>query len=184
MTVENWDIFNQVSPVHVVQGEYKVSDDPNLYFSTVLGSCVAVCLYDDVARLGGMNHILLPGEQSDQGSHARYGVHLMELLINGVLRSGGQKSRLRAKVFGGARISKANVEIGAKNAAFVRTFLSVEGIACTSESLGGRQARKVQFVPSSGMARQMLIDAPKTLEIEEAPRRAVQRPASDEITLF
>ncbi len=184
MNVENWDIFNQTSPVNVVQGEYKVSDNRNLYFSTVLGSCVSVCLYDDIAGLGGMNHILLPGEQSDQGRYARYGVHLMELLINGVLRSGGQKPNLKAKVFGGAQISKANVGIGAKNAAFVRAFLSAEGIPCASESLGGRQARKVQFVPTSGMARQMLIEAPKALETEERPKRVVEKPTSDEITLF
>ncbi len=78
--------------VHVIQGEFKVVNDPDIVLSTILGSCVAACLRDPVTGVGGMNHFLLPGSASSPSSGAdatRYGVHLMELLINGLLKQGG-----------------------------------------------------------------------------------------------
>ena len=85
--------------VNIVQGEYYMSGDPNLVITTLLGSCIAVCLYDPLAQIGGMNHFLLPGEAEAvqrQGSH-RYGVHLMELLINSMLKAGASRNRLAGK---------------------------------------------------------------------------------------
>lgn len=75
--------------VHIIQGEYKVINDPNVVLTTILGSCVAACLRDPVAGVGGMNHFLLPGSANPGaggGDATRYGVHLMELLINGLLK--------------------------------------------------------------------------------------------------
>ena len=95
-----------VRRVHVIQGEYKVVNDPNVVLSTILGSCVAACLRDPVAGVGGMNHFLLPGSamrRSSGGDATRYGVHLMELLINGLLKQGARRDRLEAKIFGGAK---------------------------------------------------------------------------------
>ncbi len=76
-----------VRRVHIIQGEFKVLNDPNAVLSTILGSCVAACLRDPVAGIGGMNHFLLPGSAGSMasgGDATRYGVHLMELLINGL----------------------------------------------------------------------------------------------------
>ena len=92
--------------VHIIQGEYKVVSDPDVVLSTILGSCVAACLRDPVAGVGGMNHFLLPGSGNASlggGDATRYGVHLMELLINGLLKKGARRDRLEAKVFGGAK---------------------------------------------------------------------------------
>ncbi len=78
--------------VHVIQGEFKVVNDPDIVLSTILGSCVAACMRDPAAGVGGMNHFLLPGSATSPSSGAdatRYGVHLMELLINGLLKQGG-----------------------------------------------------------------------------------------------
>lgn len=78
-----------VRRVHIIQGEYKVLSDPDAVLSTILGSCVAACLRDPVAGVGGMNHFLLPGNAGSPmtgGDATRYGVHLMELLINGLLK--------------------------------------------------------------------------------------------------
>ncbi len=180
---QEWQRVNSTAPRTIIQGEFEVSNNPDLYFSTILGSCVAVCLFDPLIRAGGMNHILLPGEQKGGGGHSRYGVHLMELLINGLIRLGGQKASMQAKVFGGATISRANTGIGAKNGQFVRNFLLAEGIQCTSESLGGTQARKVHFIPTSGLARQMLIEPPKDLQEVEV-RQPVRKPEPEDITLF
>ncbi len=88
--------------VHVIQGEWKVVSDPDVVLSTILGSCVAACMRDPVAGVGGMNHFLLPGSAdalSSGGDATRYGVHLMELLINGLLKKGARRERLEAKIF-------------------------------------------------------------------------------------
>jgi len=77
--------------VHIIQGEYKVVSDPNVVLSTILGSCVAACLRDPVAGVGGMNHFLLPGSAtpgSGGGDATRYGVHLMELLTQRSVEAG------------------------------------------------------------------------------------------------
>jgi len=94
--------------VRVIQGEYRVSDDPDVVLTTILGSCVAACLRDPHARVGGMNHFLLPGRADCPSAQEaeRYGVHLMELLVNGLLQRGAKRQRLEAKLFGGARIVK------------------------------------------------------------------------------
>lgn len=140
--------------VHVTQGEHHVSDDPTVVATTVLGSCVAACLHDPIAGLGGMNHFLLPdnGGRDDAGA-VRYGAYAMEVLINSLLKQGASRQRLQAKVFGGARMFDGLSDVGATNAVFIRRFLDDEGIPLVSESLGGQAARRVEFWPASGRAR-------------------------------
>jgi chemotaxis protein CheD len=142
---------------HVLEGEFHVSDDPELVLTTVLGSCVAACLRDPVARIGGMNHFLLPGEDDRAQSRdaERYGVHLMELLVNGLMSSGAQRGRLEAKLFGGAKTMFKSSDIGGMNGRFAEHFLRNEGIAIVGGSLGGPVGRRVEFWPVSGRARQI-----------------------------
>jgi len=117
---------------------------------TLLGSCVAVCLYDPVASIGGMNHILLPGKADLKkfDNVARYAINAMELLINRVMNLGGNKQRFMAKVFGGAHvlpaISRENW-MGTKNSEFVLEFLQMEAITVVSQDLGGHDTRKIYF---------------------------------------
>lgn len=139
---------------NIVQGEYRVSGEANEVITTLLGSCVAACIHDPVARVGGMNHFLLPGEASGA---ERYDVHLMELLINGLLKLGASRDKLQAKLFGGAQMMRGLSDIGSSNARFAREFLGREGIALTGTSLGGEIGRRVQFWPATGRARQMLM---------------------------
>ena len=89
--------------IHLIQGEWRVGDGEDVALTTVLGSCVAACLHDPLARIGGMNHFLLPGDdQSFNPRDAeRYGVYLMELLVNGLMQLGARRDRLQAKLFGG-----------------------------------------------------------------------------------
>jgi len=151
--------------IHVIQGEYHVTDDPNVVLATILGSCVAACLRDPVACVGGMNHFLLPGSEGGVGSleAERYGVHLMELLLNGILKKGGRRERLEAKLFGGARTVDGLSDIGARNGQFAEHFLQNEGITYLGGSLGGDQGRRVQFWPVSGRARQAVLGADKIM---------------------
>lgn len=143
--------------VHVVQGEYVVVDDPEVVLTTILGSCVAACIWDPGAAVGGMNHFLLPGD-ADSGDSMKFGVNSMELLINGLLQKGAMRSRLQAKLFGGAQVVANLSDIGARNAEFGERFLRMEGIPCVGQSLGGDRARRIRFWPTTGRAGQLLLE--------------------------
>lgn len=144
--------------VHVGQGDHHVTSDPAVVLSTVLGSCVAMCLRDPVAGVGGMNHFLLPegaGAGTDAGR--RYGAYAMELLINDVLKAGGRRDRLEAKLFGGGRMFDALKDVGASNADFAERFLADEGIALVGGSLRGAGGRRLHYWPVTGRALQRAV---------------------------
>ena len=166
--------------ITVVQGEYAVSANPLVMMSTVLGSCVAMCLFDTTTRVGGMNHFLLANASHAGSDDLKYGVNAVELLINKLLKSGALRCNLQAKLFGGARMTEHAGDISAGNATFAKDFLEKEGIPCLSSSLGGLQARRVQFIPTTGAARQLQISGiPPSETLQVRP----QRP-QPEITLF
>lgn len=146
--------------IHVIQGEFRVSACSDVVLTTVLGSCVAACIRDPVAKLGGLNHFLLPG--SDDGRQSareaeQYGVHLMELLLNTLLRSGAARHRLEAKIFGGAHLLQGLADIGKRNADFAEKFLRYESINMLKGSVCGHRGRRVEFWPVSGRTRQYLM---------------------------
>lgn len=132
----------------------------NEIISTLLGSCVAACLYDPVNRVIGMNHFLLAQQHSAHnaallGSEGgRYGIHAMELLINQMLKQGAQRIHLKAKAFGGGDVLKLGNElrggqsIGAINCEFIKTFLSTERIPLVASGLGGHIGRNIFFLAS------------------------------------
>lgn len=165
--------------ITLTQGDFHASRDP-VVLSTILGSCVAVCLYDPAAGVGGMNHFLLPdGGDSHDARSERYGVNAMEQLINALLRLGARRAGLVAKAFGGANMSPRLAPIGDANSSFTRKFLATEGIACLAESLGGSNARRVMFWPQSGKAQQMIV--PGTVEETRLP---IERSVKPDVTLF
>ena len=175
--------------VHIIQGEYKVVTDPDVVLSTILGSCVAACLRDPVAGVGGMNHFLLPGSAGTMlsgGDATRYGVHLMELLINGLLKKGARRDRLEAKIFGGAKTIASFSNVGEQNAAFATQFLRDEGIPIVGSSTGGEHGRKLEFWPISGRARQYPLtgaETQKTVALEQRPVVA-PKPVETSIEFF
>jgi chemotaxis protein CheD len=146
-------------PAHVVQGEQFVTDDPDMVVTTILGSCVAACLRDPLAGVGGMNHFLLPGGDPMRvsGDSMSHGVHAMELLVNALLRRGARRERLEGKLFGGARLVKGLTDVGALNAQFAADFLRREGVRNVGGSLRGEHGRRIQYWPVSGRARQVLL---------------------------
>lgn len=173
----------QPRTIHVIQGDFSVSNDPNAVMTTILGSCVATCLFDPLSKVGGMNHFLLPGEASVAGEMT-FGVHAMELLINALLKQGADKYRLQAKLFGGARMIEGLSDIGAKNARFAKKFLERENIPCVGESLGGTQARRIRFEPATGRARQRVMgDAREVPVARPAPQPPAEEAGSD-VELF
>ena len=145
--------------VHLTQGEHHVTNESDVVLTTILGSCVAACLYDPGTQIGGMNHFLLPDQQGSKDSpgSVRYGAYAMEILINGLLGRGARRDRLEAKLFGGARMIAGLTDIGQQNAEFAERFLKQEGIPVIGGSLRGHHARRIQFWPNSGRVRQMAI---------------------------
>ncbi|WP_448191954.1 chemotaxis protein [Azospirillum sp. sgz301742] len=144
--------------VNIVVGGCVVSDDPNVIITTTLGSCVAACVFDPVAAIGGMNHFLLPDSGTDKLSvSSRYGSAAMEQLINRMLSVTGRRDRLRAKVFGGASVNAMKSAIGQRNVEFVMEYLATEGIPTMSWDVGGAAARAVRFYPASGRTQRRLI---------------------------
>jgi chemotaxis protein CheD len=185
--------FERGKITNVHQGDCQISRDPGVTLSTVLGSCIAACIRDQAAGIGGMNHFLL-AEQSGTardrfGASARYGAFAMEQLINMVLSKGsGDKSNLEIKVFGGGNINSALTDVGANNARFVREFLRSEGYRIAGEDMGGNFARRVMFKPGSGrlIVKRLDATAGQSVAKEEivfAGRQSTQVP-DDDIELF
>ena len=156
-------------PQHISQGEYASAGKGGRSITTILGSCVATCLYDPKAMVGGMNHFLLPESSTAPVQAASFGVNAMELLINDMIKLGARRDRLKAKVFGGARMVAGLSDVGQKNGVFVLEFLRCEGIECTGQSLGGTQARRIEFWPDSGRARQKLLGEAQIVEALAPP---------------
>lgn len=141
-------------------GESYVTDSKEEIISTLLGSCVAACLYDAERGIIGMNHFLLAQQHSAQNNtllsseSGRYGIHAMELLINQMLKKGAQRSNLKAKAFGGGNVLKLGKEtkisrsIGMINCEFIKTFLFTERIPLVASGLGGNIGRNIFFLAS------------------------------------
>ncbi len=163
--------------IHVIQGEFRVSRKPGEVMSTILGSCVATCMWDPAAKVGGMNHFLLAEGENLGEMGYRYGLQAMELLVNGLIKIGADKRHLQAKLFGGARMQRAFGRIGEANAEFARQFLASENIRCVAESLGGTQARRIRFVPTTGQARQLVLEG-------EVPQKPARAGGGGDVTLF
>ena len=139
----------------ILPGEYYYTAKPMLIV-TVLGSCVAACVRDRVFGIGGMNHFMLPdgsGDPSNPSSASmRYGAYAMEVLINQLLKAGARRENLEAKVFGGGNVLRGftAINVGERNADFVRTYLKAENIRIVAEDLNDVHPRKVYFFPQTG----------------------------------
>ncbi|HEV2609565.1 MAG TPA: chemoreceptor glutamine deamidase CheD [Noviherbaspirillum sp.] len=139
----------------ILPGEYYYTCK-DMLIVTVLGSCVSACIRDRVSGIGGMNHFMLPDGSSDADSPVsasmRYGTYAMEVLINDLLKAGARRENLEAKVFGGGNVLRGFVAInvGERNANFVREYLRAENIRTIAEDLNDIYPRKVYFFPRSG----------------------------------
>ena len=136
--------------VKVFSGDCYVTDQPNEMMVTVLGSCIAACIRDPIAHVGGMNHFLLPDSVNAGDAPMRYGAYSMEKLINDILKKGGRKTRLEVKIFGGGNVIESSAMIGDKNVKFIREYLSMEGLRIAQEDVGGTSPRRIHYYPDSG----------------------------------
>jgi chemotaxis protein CheD len=167
--------------ITVMQGQAVVSGDPRVELSTVLGSCVALCLYDPDRRLGGMNHFLLAEPPAGGTVDEYYGTYLMELLINQMLEKGARRARLKAHLYGGANVNRTMMHIGTANADFAREFVQREGIDLVRQALGGGNARRVDFRPALGQVRCRSVQDRHAPPVQPIPRPAK---ATGDVELF
>lgn len=179
-----------VRAITICIGDLYASAEPTI-IKTLLGSCVAVCLWDPERGIGGMNHFLLPRSTSGAPEDpARFGVHAMDLLIGEMLKAGAERSRMRAKVFGGAHVlamPEDEDSVPSQNISFALEFLRRDGFQLTGEDLGGYQPRRVHFHTETGRAFVQRIASATTLSrrlsaVEQ--KVAAQKPIYGEVTLF
>ena len=124
--------------------------------TTILGSCVSVCLWDPTTGAGGLNHFLLPQCVENGISSPRFGNVAIHRLLDELAGLGSPRARLKAKVFGGASVidafQSANESLGMKNVDLARRLLADAGIPIIAEDVGGAQGRKLVFQTGDGAA--------------------------------
>lgn len=138
--------------VYLHAGQVHASAEP-CSVVTVLGSCVAVCLFDRQAGAGGMNHFLLPNTTIREQSN-RFGGFAMAHLLEQVLAAGANRGRLEAKIFGGACVIDAfkTRNLGSENVEVAVKALQEAGIPVVEHDVGGQHGRKVVFHTDVGAA--------------------------------
>ena len=157
----------QYDAVKVLPGEYFVSGE-DVLIMTVLGSCIAACVWDGKARIGGMNHFMLPEGEDGSG---RYGSYAMELLLNEMIKMGARRETMQAKVFGGGAVMAGftTMNVGERNTKFVLDYLATERIPVVSQDVLDIHPRKVCFFPVTGKAlvKRLAHAHPEALAVEE-----------------
>ena len=190
---KNYDNKLNATVAKILPGEYYATGE-NEYITTTLGSCVSACLWDPLVHFGGMNHFMLPdagegrAEVGAASDAARYGSFAMEHLINAILKAGGRRERLRAKIVGGGNVLQISTNIGGRNIDFVREYLTNEGIQIVGEDVGGRCGRQVRFHPLTGAAavKPLASTESRSVIAEEGSYKTniEHRPATGEVELF
>lgn len=189
-----YDQNMEMTVVKLMTGDCYVTGDSGEMLVTILGSCISVCMRDPKVGVGGMNHILLPGNQNsglkkgDEGYCTRFGAFAMEELINGILKLGGKKENLEVKIFGGGNVIKNSAMIGTKNVNFVKEFLRNEGIPIKAEHVGGTYPRRIHYYPDTGKVKMRQLHRKEDFEIVEKEKqyetKLDKQPPKQDVELF
>ncbi len=191
-----WNTAYNVWAVQLLPGQYYVTTRDEIIV-TVLGSCIAACIRDTVLGIAGINHFMLPvGRSEDLRNYpsqhltaaARYGNYAMELLINTILKQGGERKNLEVKIFGGGRILNGVTDIGQLNITFVREYIRTEGLKLVAEDVGDRYPRKIVYFPVNGRVRMKKLRSLQSHLVMQRERHylhhLVNKPIAGEIELF
>lgn len=147
-------------PVHFLYpAELFVSKTP-YQVNTILGSCVAVCLFDPVTQMGGINHYMLPYWNGQGLASPKYGNIAIDRLVDKMISYGCNKNSLKAKIFGGGEVIETNIvqfHIGLRNIEVAKTMLEEMKIPIVSSSVGGKLGRKIEFFTGTGDVRQKYV---------------------------
>jgi len=166
--------------------------DEAIVIKTLLGSCIAVCLYDPLRSVGGMNHFMLPHNAGAAlaDDATRFGVHAMDRLIAAVMKVGGERRRLAAKIFGGAHVldqmQESQAGVPQQNIQFAQAFMQDEGIPVHGEDLGGYHPREVHFHPTTGRVFVRRVTSPQRCQrlLERERQNEAQVPRFGPVVFF
>lgn len=184
-----WDRSHASWAAKILPGEFYVTRGGEV-ISTVLGSCVSVCIRDKVMGVGGMNHFMLPEESehssSDWGSNpntrmTRYGNWAIEFLINELLKIGADKKRFEVKVFGGGQVLANMSDVGQRNILFTFDYLRREGLSIDASDVGDAYPRKVLYFPDTGRVLMKKLRSRHNDTVVERERAYMKKLASEQI---
>jgi len=150
---ENQHHFLYPSNLFASKTQYRVG--------TILGSCVAVCLYDPILKVGGINHYMLPLWNGQGLASPKYGNIAIEKLLEKMYIMGSQKINIKAKVFGGGEVIETTIKqfnIGERNIQLAFEMLDELKIPVIAKSVGGKQGRKIEFNTNTGEVRHRFIE--------------------------
>ena len=156
-----WDPVHEKFAAKILPGEFYVTRDDEIIV-TVLGSCVSACMRDPVAKVGGMNHFMLPSgedpvadesEAQTMCAFSRYGTFAMERLVEAILSNGGKRKNIEAKIFGGGSVLNMSTDVGLQNIKFVKSYIRTQGLKLLAEDVGDVFPRKVYYLPAIGKVR-------------------------------
>jgi len=190
----SWNSTYETVAARLLPGEYFVTMHDEAVYTT-LGSCISACIRDRVTGIGGMNHFILPISASSDSwkaagnsASARYGNFAMEHLINNILKNGGKRQNLEAKIFGGGRIIANMTDVGMRNIAFARDYLETEGLKISSEDVGDTFPRLVVYFPATGKVKVKRLRSLHNNVIAEQETMYLntieEKPVSGDIELF
>jgi chemotaxis protein CheD len=147
--------------VKVLPGEFYITGRSDEVIATILGSCVAACIRDPQAGIGGINHFMLAhsrtGKWGNDVSSTRFGNFAMEKLINELIKAGCSRERLEIKLFGGGNVIDTKNAVGTDNAEFALKYLAEEGLPCAAQDLGGPYPRRIIYNPTTGKVTRRLL---------------------------
>ncbi len=133
---------------------------------TILGSCIGIALYDPVAKIGGLGHVILPNSREGSGGPGKFADTAVDLLLSDLNETGANGKCVRAKIAGGAAMFGGDslASLGRRNAEAVRDRLSHHGIRLVAEAIGGTKGRKMCLDPATGNVRVEIIgESPQDL---------------------
>lgn len=192
----SWDRDFELWTAKILPGEYYVTREDEA-ITTVLGSCISACIRDPALGVGGMNHFMLPVDTSDgkscwldptAGQSTRYGSFAMESLVNDLIKLGARRERLEVKLFGGGKILASMTDVGARNIAFARDWLRLEGLPAVAEDVGEIFPRRIIYFPANGAVKVKRLRSLAGEAIGDREQRYLKNisdePASADIELF
>ncbi len=150
-------------------GEAAIEENPCIIVTLGLGSCVGVCIRDPVAKVGGMAHVMLPESPGkDVKTPAKYGDTAVDYLVDKLVAKGASKSRLEAKIAGGASMFESgSMNIGQRNVESVKNRLRFHGIPLKAEDTGGNRARSIEYNLETGKLLVRKVGGGETVQIVE-----------------